>query len=174
MPRFHHGCAFSDNDSTPGVAASAAKIEPWERSPVEAIVNKRSSRLDLDCIYGDEVTLPTPPVDTDGLLTLDDVVDVYGRPPNKDLQNDLPRTKHSYYSPETFIEKTPLWFYILAEAVREKHNQPDHDYLGPVGSHIVAGVLMGLLLKSQDSILENGISHLGTKLTDLLRLGGVL
>jgi len=37
----------------------------------------------------------------------------------------------------TFLEtRTPLWFYILAEASREPGGP-----LGPVGSRIVAGVL---------------------------------
>jgi len=48
-----------------------------------------------------------------------------------------------------FFEKTPLWFYILAEAALEGQGI----YLGPVGSTIVAEVLIGVLRKSTYSIL---------------------
>jgi hypothetical protein len=47
-----------------------------------------------------------------------------------------------------FLERTPLWYYVLAEA---KHHGSQH--LGPVGSTIVAEVLIGLVRRSQDSIL---------------------
>ncbi|HYY78482.1 MAG TPA: heme peroxidase family protein [Actinomycetes bacterium] len=51
-----------------------------------------------------------------------------------------------------FLERTPLWYYLLAEA---KH--PDGgggQRLGPVGSTIVAEVLVGLVRRSEDSILR--------------------
>lgn len=76
-----------------------------------------------------------------------------------------------------FDRRTPLWFYILAEAshVGGKH-------LGPVGSTIVAEVLIGLVRRSQDSIL--GIPGWRAALpaaqpgrfmlADLLRFAGVL
>lgn len=44
------------------------------------------------------------------------------------------------------LEKTPLWFYILAEA--ESHGGK----LGPVGGTIVAGTILNLLLRDQGSI----------------------
>jgi len=50
-----------------------------------------------------------------------------------------------------FREKTPLWFYILAEAAY--YNKGWH--LGPVGSTIVAEVLIEVLRRSDDSILSN-------------------
>ena len=45
---------------------------------------------------------------------------------------------------------TPLWFYILAEAAKQK----DGLCLGEVGSTIVAGVLYELVRRSPDSILS--------------------
>src|SRR5215217_3547610 len=47
-----------------------------------------------------------------------------------------------------FLERTPLWYYLLAEA---KHHGGQR--LGPVGSTLVAEVLIGLVRRSDDSIL---------------------
>jgi nucleoid-associated protein YgaU len=47
-----------------------------------------------------------------------------------------------------FLERTPLWYYLLAEA---KHGGGGR--LGPVGSTLVAEVLVGLVRRSEDSIL---------------------
>jgi Animal haem peroxidase len=49
-----------------------------------------------------------------------------------------------------FLERTPLWYYILAEAASRAEGQ----HLGPVGSFIDAEVLVGLVLRSKDSILR--------------------
>ncbi|MGB9177994.1 MAG: peroxidase family protein [Pyrinomonadaceae bacterium] len=73
--------------------------------------------------------------------------------------------------------RTPLWFYILAEAkILGKE-----DRLGPVGSRLVAEVFIGLICRIPDSYLNVGWQHgeLGSKkgefnLTDLLRLANVL
>ena len=78
-----------------------------------------------------------------------------------------------------FLERTPLWFYILAEAARGGGSR-----LGPVGSRLVAEVLVGLVRRSENSILRD-TSHPWTPtlkgrvegqfdLADLLRLAGVL
>jgi nucleoid-associated protein YgaU len=76
-----------------------------------------------------------------------------------------------------FSDRTPLWFYVLAEA---KHHGADK--LGPVGGTIVAEVLIGLIRRSEDSILRlpgwfpslpqatPGVFEL----QDLLRFAGVL
>jgi hypothetical protein len=53
-----------------------------------------------------------------------------------------------------FDERTPLWYYILAEAAFLR----DGRRLGPVGSTIVAEVLVGLIRRSPDSILAPGIA----------------
>jgi hypothetical protein len=48
-----------------------------------------------------------------------------------------------------FLTRTPLWYYPLAEA---KHHGGQR--LGPVGSIILAEVLIGLVRRSDDSILR--------------------
>jgi len=77
-----------------------------------------------------------------------------------------------------FLERTPLWYYILAEAALLEHGQR----LGPVGSTIVAEVLVGLIRRSENSILRMAdwqptlpSARPGTfTLTDLLRVARVL
>lgn len=73
-------------------------------------------------------------------------------------------------------ERTPLWYYILAEAAAEPS-----DRLGPVGSTLVAEVLIGLIRGSKDSILRKkdwqptlGSTPGRFELRDLLELAGVL
>ena len=77
-----------------------------------------------------------------------------------------------------FLTRTPLWYYLLAEAA---HGGGNH--LGPVGSTLVAEVLIGLVRRSKDSILTDAnwsgptlpSAQAGTFiLEDLLRLAGVL
>jgi len=76
-----------------------------------------------------------------------------------------------------FNKRTPLWFYILAEAAAQTNGKR----LGEVGSILVAEVLIGLIRRSENSILAetNWKPTLGTtasefELPDLLRLAGVL
>jgi hypothetical protein len=76
-----------------------------------------------------------------------------------------------------FNRRTPLWYYVLAEAAH--HHKGQH--LGPVGSTIVAEVLIGLVRRSEDSILrtKNWKPTMGSKpgeftMEDLLKLAGVL
>jgi nucleoid-associated protein YgaU len=52
-----------------------------------------------------------------------------------------------------FLERTPLWYYLLAEA-KAKHHGNGHR-LGPLGSTLVAEVLIGLVRRSDDSILRS-------------------
>ena len=76
------------------------------------------------------------------------------------------------------LRRTPLWYYILAEAAVLEDGQR----LGPVGGTIVAEVLVGLIRRSENSILApSGFeptlpsAQPGTfTLTDLLRVGRVL
>ena len=77
-----------------------------------------------------------------------------------------------------FNERTPLWYYILAEAntLESKGNR-----LGPVGSTLLAEVFVGLVQRSEDSILRSAHPWqptLGSKgrfaLPDLLRFAGRL
>ncbi|HEX2182114.1 MAG TPA: heme peroxidase family protein, partial [Rubrobacteraceae bacterium] len=77
-----------------------------------------------------------------------------------------------------FLERTPLWYYILAEAAVHEDGQR----LGPVGGTIVAEVLVGLVRRSENSILRADdweptlpSAQPGTfTLPDLLRTAGVL
>lgn len=50
-----------------------------------------------------------------------------------------------------FMQRTPLWFYVLAEAGDSTGQRPNR--LGPVGSRIVAETLWNLVLHSEDSVL---------------------
>lgn len=76
-----------------------------------------------------------------------------------------------------FLDHTPLWYYILVESAVRTNGQ----HLGPVGSTIIAEVLVGLILRSPNSILrkQNWEPSLGQQpgtftLPDLLRFAGVL
>jgi hypothetical protein len=77
-----------------------------------------------------------------------------------------------------FHKRTPLWYYILAEAAVFGRGQR----LGPVGSILVAEVLIGLVRRSEDSILRTpgwkptlASTRRGKfDLADLLRFAGVL
>jgi nucleoid-associated protein YgaU len=79
-----------------------------------------------------------------------------------------------------FLERTPLWYYVLAEAAHPSFGNGQR--LGPVGSTIVAEVLIGLTRRSEDSILGTPnwqpslpAAHSGRfELADLLRFAGVL
>jgi hypothetical protein len=77
-----------------------------------------------------------------------------------------------------FLERTPLWYYILAEAALLGNGRR----LGPVGGTIVAEVLVGLVRRSKNSILraQDWAPTLPSNqpdsftLPDLLRFAGVL
>jgi hypothetical protein len=72
-----------------------------------------------------------------------------------------------------FLDRTPLWFYILAEAEHDSKGR-----LGPLGSTLVAGVLVALIRRSKDSFMKvpgwSPASSPKFKLPDLLRLAEVL
>ncbi len=56
-------------------------------------------------------------------------------------------------SQSRFFERTPLWFYILAEAEKGGGNK-----LGEVGSFLVASTFIGVLLADPDSALSRGFN----------------
>lgn len=101
------------------------------------------------------------------VLSKDDILAVAANP-----------EQHSALEAGGFETRTPLWFYVLAEARR----QHDGAHLGPVGSTLVAETLIGLVRRSEDSILTQPgwtpylpSATPGTfELSDLLRLAGVL
>jgi nucleoid-associated protein YgaU len=76
-----------------------------------------------------------------------------------------------------FATRTPLWYYVLAEAAHFGGNK-----MGPVGSTIVADVLIGLIKRSEDSIFGvpgwapslPSVTPGTFTLADLLALAGVL
>jgi hypothetical protein len=75
-----------------------------------------------------------------------------------------------------FSRRTPLWYYVLAEAAAKSTGR-----LGPVGSTIVAEVLIGLIRGSKDSFLRKagwkptlGQTPGVFTLSDLFALAGVL
>lgn len=75
-----------------------------------------------------------------------------------------------------FLDRTPLWYYILAEAAHAQAGR-----LGPVGSTLVAEVLIGLVRRTEDSIFATpgwspmpGSNDGEFNLSDLLRFAGVL
>jgi nucleoid-associated protein YgaU len=83
--------------------------------------------------------------------------------------------------PVDLSERTPLWYYVLAEAAAKTCGNGER--LGPVGSTIVAEVLTGLVRRSADSILRipGWRAVLPTldpgnvfRIADLLRFAGVL
>jgi nucleoid-associated protein YgaU len=79
-----------------------------------------------------------------------------------------------------FLRRTPLWYYVLAEARHPSGGNGQR--LGPVGSTIVAEVLIGLARRSEDSILNTPgwrpslpAAQAGKfQLADLLRFAAVL
>ncbi len=66
-------------------------------------------------------------------------------------------------SQSKFHQKTPLWFYCLAEA-----EQAGGDHLGEVGSWLVASTFVGVLLADPDSALSKGFepSHSPLRMPD--------
>jgi hypothetical protein len=74
-------------------------------------------------------------------------------PPGTETQVDVLRRAG-------FLERTPLWYYILAEAAAPQTAGAGEaagggrERLGPVGSTLVAEVLIGLVRRSKDSILD--------------------
>ena len=76
-----------------------------------------------------------------------------------------------------FNKRTPLWYYLLAEANAKAAGK----HLGPVGSTLLAEVFVGLVQRSDDSILRSrrwkpslGRGRGVFELPDLLRFAGVL
>lgn len=90
------------------------------------------------------------------------------------LQEVLPQAQQQPAEP--FASRTPLWFYILAEAgaPRDKGGA-DGEHLGRVGSRIVAETFWNLVRRSEDSILAPGtrLDFQRFGLRDLFELAGV-
>ncbi|HEU0077624.1 MAG TPA: peroxidase family protein, partial [Longimicrobiaceae bacterium] len=93
-----------------------------------------------------------------------------------ELETAVPAEQAAVLRDAGFLERTPLWFYLLAEAAY----YADGRHLGPVGSIIVTEVLVEMVRQSEDSILAAAGwaptlgSGGGFTLPDLLRLAGTL
>jgi hypothetical protein len=92
-----------------------------------------------------------------------------------DILNSISKEQAEALSRNSFKDRTPLWFYILAEAQLSGTGR-----LGRVGSRIVASVIIGLVRKSKDSYLriKDWTPILGTQsrfdLPDLFKFAGLL
>lgn len=91
------------------------------------------------------------------------------------LKSSVPANQWKALKAAKFEKRTPLWFYILAEAAHR-----GGDKLGPVGSTIVAETIVGLVRGSKYSVLSDPtwkptLGYGGTfQIQDLLRLANVL
>jgi heme peroxidase len=103
-----------------------------------------------------------------------------------DMERVLPEPQFTILKNSGLLERTPLPFYVLAEAAKqavipEPPDNPNKGKLGPVGGRIVAEVIIGLIRTIPDSCLndENWKPVLPRKkadnfdLSDLLTLAGV-
>jgi hypothetical protein len=98
--------------------------------------------------------------------------------PEQILEGAASDEQGAVLSDSGFLERTPLWYYILAEAAVLGGGQ----HLGPVGSILVAEILVGLVRRSEDSILRTkgwspslpSAQPGKFELSDLLRLSGGL
>jgi len=108
---------------------------------------------------------------------LEGVRDVPVLGPNQ-IRNGVSTEQAQILDDAGFLQRTPLWYYILAEA----SILADGRRLGPVGSTIVAETLIGLVRRSENSILDitdwepklPGEEPGTFTLSDLLRFAGVL
>lgn len=103
---------------------------------------KANSLAMLDLFRGRAVGLPTGQAVARELAGEDKVLKAF------ELKRLLPS-----HLQEVFAEKTPLWFYLLAEAEIES----DGETLGEVGSRLVAETFLRLLKISPFSILETNL-----------------
>jgi hypothetical protein len=123
----------------------------------------RPSLAALDLLRGYLMGLPTGQAVATSLgepvLTENEIEGVAANPEQKEILSE-----------SGLSTSTPLWYYILAEAAFQKEGL----CLGRVGSTIVAGVLIGLVRNSRDSILRESNwtpdPRLGNEKFDLAQL----
>jgi len=162
-------------DFLDGGLNSARRIDPHLAEPLFALRDAAGAPLP------DEAMLPVRNLLRGYMLRIPTgqaVAKVMGLPEMtaKDIQKAVGKAQAQILRKSGFLTRTPLWYYILAESA---DHLPDH--LGPVGSTIVAEVLIELTRGSEDSIpVRPGWKPtLGAKpgrftLRDLLRLAGAL
>ena len=119
-----------------------------------------------------------------GLPTGQAVARAMGIPPlaGQELVAMLPDGQGALLEELELVDRTPLWFYVLAEAgaatlpgPKGQTAGPDGHHLGPVGSRIVAETLYNLIRFSADSIIEQPGQRTWPRATlaDILKLAGV-
>src|SRR5262249_45991319 len=108
--------------------------------PDEVVLNDDEPRSlpERDLRHGQQYRLPSG----------QHVAQVMGIPDDRILCNDAIGLHKSL--PATLSHSTPLWYYILKEAELSGHA----NRLGPVGSRIVAEVLIGLMYADPESYLR--------------------
>lgn len=98
----------------------------------------------------------------------------------KDLLDAAVSEKQRQALTSGLLNKTPLWFYVLAEADKVyRTGGVDRFKLGPVGGRLVAEVIIGLIKNFPDSFMNTtwrpSITNKETfMLSDFLQLAGVL
>lgn len=111
-------------------------------------------------------------------MTADEIASVAKAFPHVPASSGQPevRAQLAVLEEGRFLDRTPLWYYILAEAAFYSRGH----HLGPVGSTIVAEVLIAVLRNSTDSILAEpgwrptlGSTAGKFDFEDLLKLAGV-
>lgn len=139
--------------------------------PVIDSQNRVISLASLDLLRGYLLGLPTGQEVAKALR-----VPVMSAAEIEDVAHEVNENQRATLSESGLSSQTPLWFYILAEAAHTKQGLG----LGPVGSTIVAAVLVGLIQSSTDSILSepDWTPSLGAagqfNLADLFKFAGVL
>lgn len=157
-----------------GGANVARRIDTRLVDPLARLVDSEGKPLgglaSLDLLRGYHLRLPTGQAVAERLnLTADQLMtEARFNAVTSDQQKEILKQSG-------FLERTPLWFYILAEAASFQEGQR----LGPVGTRLVAGVLIGLLHADEDSYMHaNFTPSLGNngefQVTDLLKLAGAL
>jgi hypothetical protein len=137
---------------------------------------KRIGLAALDLLRGYLLGLPTGQAVArelgESVLTQDEIENAGA----KFVQDDqVARDQQRILHDSGLSRNTPLWFYILAEAAMRREGL----CLGRVGSTIVAAVLMGLVARSTDSILQDPnwqptLVNGNFDLAELLRFAGVI
>ncbi len=141
------------------VAKPLTKMENEGASPIQQNLLARNLRR------GMQHNLPTAQSVLSGLGDLGIVVPVLTR-----AQIASGATSGEIKAGE-FDVNTPLWFYTLKEAELLGRGQR----LGPLGSHIVAGTILGLILRGPNSVWSEPGSHEGRwHPVDGLRVSGQL
>jgi len=159
-----------DTQLTPPLSNMINQITPTEDGLPAALKDILKRLAVRNLLRGYRLRLPTGQA----------VADAFGLPVlSKDDILAVAASSDQYNAIEAggFDSRTPLWFYVLAEA-RHFHGG---ERLGPVGSTIVAETLIALVRRTEDSILSQPgwqpylpSDTPGTfELADLLHLAGV-